>query len=127
MKDTAFEGKIMDILVKDGVLQLNCMEQTRMSQEQVFAQCRYEQIDNLGKVQRAYLEANGGFTILKFDSKKPGLSILPAWDNELITDQQAAPGTYACANCGHVIHDKVKKQASCELCSGNEWKNAVFS
>ncbi|CAA9253148.1 MAG: hypothetical protein AVDCRST_MAG95-1976 [uncultured Adhaeribacter sp.] len=73
MKDTAFEGKIMDdmdILVKDGALQLNCMEQTRMSQEQVFARCCYEQIDNLGKVQRAYMEANGGFFHFKIKRKK---------------------------------------------------------
>lgn len=38
----------VDVLIKDGVLQLDCMQHSRMSQEQVFAQCRFEQIDHLG-------------------------------------------------------------------------------
>ena len=117
----------IDVLIKDGVLQLDCMQHSRMSQEQVFAQCRYEQIDNLGKVKRAYLEANGAISILKTDEKKPGLSILPQWDKEFIGTQPQAPDTYACCNCGNVVKSKQQTQAPCSVCQENQWNQAVVS
>jgi uncharacterized membrane protein YcaP (DUF421 family) len=124
------EQKIMgdvDVLVKDGVLQLDCMQHSRMSQEQVFAQFRFEQIDNLAKVKRAYLEANGAFTILKTEDKKAGLSILPNWDKEFRETQQKAPDAYACCNCGNTITNQKLTQAPCSVCQEKQWNEAVLS
>ncbi|QNF35203.1 DUF421 domain-containing protein [Adhaeribacter swui] len=117
----------LDVLVKDGVLQLECLQHCRMSQEQVFAQCRFEQIDNLGKVKRAYLEANGAFTILKNQEKKAGLSILPNWDKEFKDTQQVAANTYACCNCGYTVPNLKQAQNPCPVCQENEWNEAVIS
>ncbi|PSR57054.1 DUF421 domain-containing protein [Adhaeribacter arboris] len=117
----------IDVLIKDGVLQLDCMQHSRMSQEQVFAQCRFEQIDNLGKVKRAYLEANGAVSILKADEKRPGLSILPQWDKEFRASQEPAPNTFACGNCGNVVPSKPPTQAPCSVCKENQWSEAVVS
>lgn len=117
----------VDVLVKDGVLQLDCMKHSRMSQEQVFAQCRFEEIENLGRVKRAYLEANGAFTILKNEGKKIGLSLLPSWDKEFRDAQQKATGTYACCNCGNVVHDQKLTQVPCSLCQKTEWNEAIVS
>ncbi len=120
-------GGDIDVLIKDGVLQLDCMQHSRMSQEQVFAQCRFDQIDNLGKVKRAYLEANGAVSILKAEEKRPGLSILPNWDKEYRSTQQQAPDMYACCNCGNVVQGKQKAQAACSICGENQWNEAVIS
>ncbi|QMU28732.1 DUF421 domain-containing protein [Adhaeribacter radiodurans] len=117
----------VDVLIKDGVLQLECLQHTRMSQEQVFAQCRFEQISNLGKVKRAYLEANGAFTILKDEEKKAGLSILPNWDKEFRNTQQAASDTFACCNCGNIVTHKHQAQNACSVCGEKEWSDAVVS
>ncbi len=117
----------IDVLVKDGVLQLDCMQHSRMSQEQVFAQCRFDQIDNLGKVKRAYLEANGSVSIIKADEKRAGLSILPQWDKEFRDTQQPAPGTFACCNCGNTVANKQQTQAPCSVCQQMEWSEAVIS
>ena len=124
------EQRIMgdvDVLVKDGVLQLACMQHCRMSQEQVFAQFRFEQIANLGQVKRAYLEANGAFTLLKTEDKKPGLSILPKWDKEFRDAQETASGTYACCNCGNTVTDQKQTQAPCNVCQETQWSEAVLA
>lgn len=117
----------IDVLIKDGVLQLECLQHSRMSQEQVFAQCRFEQIDNLGKVKRAYLEANGAFTILKTEEKRAGLSILPTWDKEFRDTQQPASDIFACCNCGNTVQHKQKKLAPCSICLHTQLNEAVIS
>ncbi|RNI21992.1 YetF domain-containing protein [Rufibacter latericius] len=129
-QDASFERKLMDdmdILVKDGALQLSVMERTRITRERLLAQFRHEDIFNLGKVQRTYMEANGSFTIMQFPDDKPGLSLIPEIDQELRQQQKVEPDTYACATCGHLEKQAQKPQIECPNCGNEEWNQAVLS
>ncbi|MBA9079850.1 DUF421 domain-containing protein [Rufibacter quisquiliarum] len=117
----------MDILVKDGCLQLDLMERTRITQQRLFAQFRHENILNLGKVQRTYLEANGAFTILQFQEKRAGLSLVPDIDPELRNDQENAQGKWACRCCGFVLNHQEEPSGPCPNCGQNSWGQAIES
>lgn len=130
-------GKIEDLtqgkasmLVKDGVLQLKEMEKVRVTRQQLYSELRQENVFNLGLVDRVYLEAAGMFSIFQSEEPKPGLSILPPDDQEIIkTKEQAFTETpahielLACINCGYV-----KPKTGPEVCNGcghKEWINAI--
>ncbi|UOR07370.1 DUF421 domain-containing protein [Hymenobacter aerilatus] len=115
------------ILVKEGELQLDKLEESVMSREQLLARLRNESIDNLGNVQRVYQEANGGFSFVKFSEPRPGLSILPLRDEQFRQEQPKAPGKYACASCARVVSSDVAPTTACVRCKHTEWQPAVIS
>lgn len=112
------------IMVEEGCLKLEAMQSAVLPQERLFAQLRSEAIDNLGAVKRVYMEANGEFTILKQPEPKPGLSILPNWDQDFLQEQRKVPGTFACCNCGNLAPEDY---SPCNRCGQNEWAGAVIS
>ncbi|WP_205500035.1 DUF421 domain-containing protein [Rufibacter psychrotolerans] len=129
-QDARFERKVMDdmdILVKDGCLQLDVMERARITRERLFAQFRHEDIFNLGKVQRTYLEANGAFTIMQFTDERKGLSLVPQFDQDLKEEQTYAPATYACASCGQLTKQEQAPHQECPTCGQADWHQAVAS
>jgi uncharacterized membrane protein YcaP (DUF421 family) len=71
-----------DVLVEDGELNLDCMKKTGLSQDRVFAELRSFGIDNLGQVERLYIESSGMLNVLRYDKPKQGKSIIPEWDND---------------------------------------------
>jgi uncharacterized membrane protein YcaP (DUF421 family) len=117
----------MDILVIDGTLQLDTMEHTRVTRERLFAQFRHEDIFNLGKVQRAYMEANGSFTIMQFAEERPGLPLIPDIDPDFLKEQRTASNTYACQGCGLLVKSPLPSRQDCISCRANDWKAAVIS
>jgi uncharacterized membrane protein YcaP (DUF421 family) len=129
MRNKKFESAVLDdvaILVEDGRIQLNRLEQSVLPQERLFSRLRTEGIDNLGAVQRVYQEANGAFSILTFEEPQPGLSILPVQDTVLREEQQKANGCYACARCANVVESPRKPSTSCERCGEQQWETAVI-
>lgn len=118
------QGK-MSVLVRDGVLQIEEMKRSGVSQEQLFAQLRKKQISNLGQVQRVYLEACGLFSIFLADNPKPGLSVYPQSDRELRISQSKAGERQVCLICGTVITGTGKKE-ECENCHSHRWAEDVI-
>jgi uncharacterized membrane protein YcaP (DUF421 family) len=114
------------VLVKDGIFQLEQMNENRLSHQQVYAALRSENVYNLGKVKRLYLEAYGMFSIYQDEKGKPGLSVLPPDDPEIqsIYDQ-ATTDHLACQNCGNtaLAHPL---PGNCSVCQANQWSNAVL-
>jgi uncharacterized membrane protein YcaP (DUF421 family) len=117
-------------LVKDGVLQLEEMAAGRISKQQIYAVLRAENIYNLKKVERLYLEACGLFSIYTSDDDKPGLSVLPTLpdeqqDTELHKVQEpAGDDVVACQQCGNTV--SVEKAADvCPICHEKKWVEAV--
>jgi uncharacterized membrane protein YcaP (DUF421 family) len=129
-RNKRFESAVLDdmsILVKDGRMQLDKLEEGVLCREQLFAQLRHEGIANLGQVQRAYHEANGSFSVLTFpDSQpRPGLSLLPLSDQAFRQEQEKAPGQFACASCANLLHSPQEPATQCPRCGEKAWEPAV--
>jgi uncharacterized membrane protein YcaP (DUF421 family) len=130
-RDKKFESLTQgsyNMLVKDGVLNIAAMVQTRISRDRVFAQLRSQSIGHLGMVKRLYFEAGGGFSMLNAIEPKPGLSILPAWDKQLDAYLNVHVATEVCRNCGcpRPSGNALENQ-SCTNCQSNQWEQAVTS
>jgi uncharacterized membrane protein YcaP (DUF421 family) len=121
----AVEGT-MDVLVKDGILQLAAMEAVGISKQHLFSQLRNQQILNLGKVKRVYFEACGLFSIYKDEGDMPGLPLYPSDEMQVIHEHaRPASGFLACKNCGHIIHSK-ETTAPCSNCKESKWIPAIY-
>ena len=113
----------LQILVADGVLDLQQMAAAKLSREQLFANLRAANIQQLGQVKRAYLEANGEFSIYEQQPPRPGLSVLPGKDEAI---HQAAPEDRhlkACGSCGQLV--PAAAAAACPRCGRNKWTAPV--
>jgi len=129
-RNNKLESLVLDdlaILVKEGELQLDQLEESVLSREQLLARLRNEGVDNLGNVQRAYQEANGAFSLVKFPQPQPGLSILPLRDEQFRREQPKASGKFACASCARVVASDSVPTTACARCQHTEWQPAVMS
>ncbi|MDF7812315.1 YetF domain-containing protein [Hymenobacter sp. YC55] len=115
----------VSILVEDGRLQYDAMKECLLSQERIFAKLRGQGLDNLGQVQRLYMEANGSFTVIEQDEPQPGLSLAPDWDQDYIQQQQRVPDQFACTLCGNVVHSSHMPTKHCPRCDNSKWSPAV--
>jgi len=121
----AAEGT-MDILVKDGMIQLAAMASAGISKQHLFSQLRNRQILNLGKVRRVYFEACGIFNIYLEQGEMPGLPLYPSDELQVVHEHaRPAPGFFACKNCGHIVHGH-DAAAPCSNCKKNEWIPAIY-
>ncbi|GAB3553376.1 DUF421 domain-containing protein [Spirosoma fluminis] len=112
------------ILIKDGILQLNNLVDTRITRQQILAQLRAKEIYNLGEVKRLYIEACGAFSIYKHKEAKPGLSTLPPDDTSIQKIQSCADDTVACTNCANTV-PAYQQDKPCPVCSQQVWTKAV--
>lgn len=115
----------IEIIVQDGCLQMNGIRQNAISKSLVFATLRSREIDNLGKVERLYLESNGAFTLKTFPDKRTGLSLFPEWDVEMLNRQQHSD-KLVCKECGN-LHPPQSTLADCPNCYNSSWIAAVES
>jgi uncharacterized membrane protein YcaP (DUF421 family) len=117
----------MSLLVKDGILNLEELEKTRVTKQQLYSMLREKKIHNLGKVKRAYLEACGILSVFETDENKAGLPLLPGKDkgiNKIQTELDTS--VKACCNCGHVQHI-LNENTSCDICTSKDWSIAYLS
>lgn len=125
-KSKKFESVTQDkynMIVKDGVLNIDAMLVARVSRDRVFAQLRGEGITNLGSVKRLYFEASGTFSLLKTVKPVPGLSIIPKWDNGFSRKIQLPSIELLCGNCGNFKPKVVA--GDCQNCGKNDWIPAM--
>jgi uncharacterized membrane protein YcaP (DUF421 family) len=111
----------VSLLVKDGVLQLRALHTARVSQEQLFAALRQQDIVSLGQVQRVYLEPCGLFSVYRSEETRPGLSVLP--EDDETASQHAEHGLRACSICGAIGSEQ--RAAQCEVCGHHAWAPAM--
>ena len=112
----------LDTLVEDSVLQLKRMERTRITKDRLCAHLRSEQVTHLGAVERLYLEADGSFTLIRNPEPKPGLNIIPAWDEDFVNELKFT-NVMVCKNCGN---EKQETENACINCANEEWDSAVI-
>lgn len=114
------------VMARDGRLEFNNMRKSRISRERMITEFRVKEVVSLGRVQRAYLEANGSFTIyLHEDKEREGLCILPDWDKEYLDELQVLDDTYACGSCGNTEKIESKPDFNCFHCDHYNWYKAV--
>ncbi|TGE27922.1 DUF421 domain-containing protein [Hymenobacter metallicola] len=123
--ETVTQGKVA-AMVEDGCLQYDAMRESVLSQERLFAELRQKSIDNLGRVKRVYMEASGAFTIIPQSPPRPGLTLIPSWDEDFLKDQHQEPDTYACCNCGNVQHAPQSPTTACPRCEHQKWTPAIL-
>ncbi|WP_210465718.1 DUF421 domain-containing protein [Rufibacter roseolus] len=111
----------LSMVLKEGVLNINEMEQARLSKDQVFAALRTHNIHHLGQVKRLYLEACGLFSVVKAKDPKPGLPIYPAKDRELMDSLDVDKNHQACTRCGTIAQANQVQGQPCPNCSCDEW------
>ncbi|KAA3437056.1 DUF421 domain-containing protein [Rufibacter hautae] len=113
------------VVLKEGVLEIGSMEQSRLSKDQVFAALRTHNIHHLGQVKRLYLEACGLFSVVKAKDPKPGLPIFPAKDKELMDSLDVDQKYQACTRCGTLAQTNQTQGQPCPNCSCEEWISAA--
>lgn len=114
----------LSILVRDGELDLVVMKTVSIPRERVLSQLRSEGYTQLGAIQRLYMEADGGFSLIKLVPPRPGLSIIPVWDKAFADLQQSSAAVVACARCGHTEPGDAHGRR-CARCGNEEWRAAV--
>ncbi|GAB4038399.1 DUF421 domain-containing protein [Spirosoma jeollabukense] len=113
-------------VIKDGIIQLDVMGKNRLSHQQIYAALRSENVYNLGKVKRLYLEAYGIFSIYQDEKGKPGLSVLPPADEEIqVIYGHPEEKMLACTNCGNTVPAQ-PKPGPCSICQATDWGDAVL-
>ncbi len=127
-----FESMVVgdiNALVQDGRLELKNMKKSKISRERMLTEFRVREIYNLGKVERAFLEANGAFTVYLFeeDEEREGLCILPSWDEDYIQELTVAEGTFACGSCGNTTKSHEEPRNECSHCGHTQWVQAIRS
>jgi uncharacterized membrane protein YcaP (DUF421 family) len=115
----------LSVLVDDGQLVLELMKKCDISREEVFSQLRQLGLMNLGTVRRLYMEAGGSFSIVRFDSPRPGLSLAPECDEELRSAQHRCRDLAVCHRCGHVEKDGSSERQPCTRCRSRTWLPAI--
>jgi len=113
------------LLVKDGILEVEEMARCRISRQQLFAQLRGNDIYQLGKIKRVYLEACGVFSIFETAEPKPGLPVLPP-DDQRMFDVQSPVELIACVHCGIVKSKQQEASFKCNNCGCQDWTDAVL-
>ncbi len=115
------EGKPV-LLIECGVISQSGFGSQNLTLKELFGELRQLQVEHLGQVRRAYIEATGEFSVFFFEDEQvlPGL---PIWPELLRTAQPTAaqPGPHACANCGQVRELADAAQARCPVCENESW------
>ncbi|PJJ48065.1 DUF421 domain-containing protein [Hymenobacter chitinivorans] len=115
------EGKPV-LLVEDGQICLAQFRQQNLTQKELFGELRQLQVEHLGQVRRAYIEATGIISTYFYadEDVKPGL---PIWPERLtqLRQQAAAAGPHACATCGQVRELPRAGVARCPVCHDDQW------
>jgi uncharacterized membrane protein YcaP (DUF421 family) len=112
-------------LVRDGVLQLLGMSQANIGRKKVFETLRLNGYQHLGEVSRVYMEPSGSMSIIRSgDDHRPGLSVIPELDADLVAEAQAN-GYFSCTCCGSTKKSAERPTRRCELCGTGRWLPSI--
>ncbi len=126
--EQVFKGSPVRIVV-DGRIDLEGMRYANLSREEVFMTLRQHGYQQLGEVQRVYMETDGQASHYKFhdDEIQPGLPLMPPWDVERpehydTGDSAPDTGYYGCIVCGNTIYlDAGDRFPTCSRCGHETW------
>lgn len=116
------EGKPV-LLVDEGLIQLTNFRKQNLTQKELFGELRQLQVEHLGQVRRAYIEATGNLSIFFYEEQEPIRPGLPIWPERVEHTRKRVEeaGKYACSTCGHVQELPRGGTATCAKCQADEW------
>jgi uncharacterized membrane protein YcaP (DUF421 family) len=120
-------------LVCDGVMQLDSMEEEGISREELFEGLRNQSFEQLGQIDRAYLEPSGKISVFRkpHEDTRSGLPLLPETDERKSDIHEAdetvlIAGSYACWDCGFTQEKAPGARfGGCPACGRRQWIRAV--
>jgi len=112
------QGRIR-LLVKDSVVNMDELQNLKISRQQLFEHLRNKNVRQLGQVSRVYLEACGNFTIYSNEPAVPGLSVLPV-DMDAVIERDDT--ILVCQHCGKNRKDNASN--TCNNCENTNWVKA---
>lgn len=112
-------------LVEDGRLKFETLKRRGIAHEEIYTYLRTAGIEHLGQVRRVYQEVNGKFSVYRTQHSRPGLSILPEKEKDLVLEMAVA-GNFACADCGNVTVSESMPDVRCTRCGQLSWTHAVL-
>jgi uncharacterized membrane protein YcaP (DUF421 family) len=135
-RDSAVESVLEGVTLRavhEGCIEADFMKESVLSKYELFMKMREHGARQLGEVEVAYLELDGGYSVFLYppEQVRPGLPLLPPWDIAPPREYKAgdpAPkaGLYACSTCGQTIRlaqgDAFPK---CDRCGESGWVEAV--
>lgn len=109
------------LLVENGEINLDNFNKQKLTQKELFGELRQHQVEHLGQVRRAYIEATGNFSAFFFEDEevRPGLPIWPEGLKQPPHHVEKA-GLHACSMCGHV-QELPQGTAHCAVCHSDTW------
>ncbi|RZK25011.1 MAG: DUF421 domain-containing protein [Flavobacterium sp.] len=118
------EGKPV-CLIKNGVFEIENFKKEALGEDEFFAELRLQGVSQLGQIEQAIEESNGGISIFYFedDKVKYGLPIMPKSLDEAIKNIEE-PGYYACIFCGCTKKIEKEHHIICPQCGKEEWVKA---
>ncbi|MCC3157485.1 DUF421 domain-containing protein [Hymenobacter sp. 15J16-1T3B] len=110
------------LLVADGEVNMPNFRRQNLTQKELFGELRQQQVEHLGQVRRAYIEATGNISAYFFadDDVRPGL---PIWPERLQQERRRVEeeGQHACCQCGHVLALPRGGVRPCPVCRADAW------
>lgn len=118
------QGKVT-LVIKDGLVNPEKLRIMRISKDQLFSVLRNKGVRHLGEVKRLYSEADGHFSLYRLKEPKPGLTVLPRFENDLPEDENIQSGDLVCAYCGYHVRNAEHWDKPCSNCGNEDWVNAT--
>ena len=105
-------------VVKSGQLQLNELNRTGLSQDELFSELRLLNVEHLGQVRAALVETSGELSVLFFEDSevKPGLPIFPGQQQKTLIDEYLR----CCSRCGE-LQNADRGAECCSSCGCDQW------
>ncbi len=114
------DGSPVEVL-RDGRILCDGMMARQVGAPELMEMLRLKQVENLGEVRRAYLEASGVLSVFRADPPRHGLAIVPP--PEIVTHPPPAEKeAAACTYCGAV---EQPAPATCRHCGREGWTAAT--
>ncbi|WP_210518627.1 DUF421 domain-containing protein [Hymenobacter terricola] len=110
------------LLIEEGRINVKNLNNLNLTQKELFGELRQQQVEHLGQVRRAYMEATGNLSAYFYapEEATPGL---PIWPELLAASRRRmdAAGPHACCQCGQVQEVARGETATCPVCQNAEW------
>jgi uncharacterized membrane protein YcaP (DUF421 family) len=113
-----FGGQTIPV-VENGRINLASLRYQKISREELFEGLRDKGIRNLGRIEYAFLEASGTFSVFRIKGTVSGLPIVPLNPADIANRH----GPRLCADCAAIVPEPAE---SCPECAGKDFTAAAI-